>query len=161
MLFPELEESLRLAQTALDKATSENIIEICKEYLALLAAYRAQLFELPHPQGIDPPTGSSSSGEEIEATRREIRVAIERTTRARNRITALLRSFTAISAYEAVETLNRLKYEGHEDWELKASGVRFGCGTDADRISIQEAVSIASLLRREEYITRNVAVARV
>lgn len=158
MLFPKLEERLQLAQLALDKATSENIIELCRQYLALLAEYRTELYKLPGTPGIDLYRESTLASEEIETTRKEARVAIEQTTQKRNSITALLRSFTALSGYEAVETLNRLRYEGHDSWELRASGVRFSSGTDNDRITIQEAVDTASLLRREEYIIHNAAV---
>ena len=46
MLYPELEEKLRHARLALERATSEDIIDLCKQYLALLAEYRSQLYEL-------------------------------------------------------------------------------------------------------------------
>jgi len=40
MLFPQLEEKLQASKQALNTATSENIIEQCKQHLALLAEYR-------------------------------------------------------------------------------------------------------------------------
>ena len=45
---------------------------------------------------------------------------------------------------------------GHVDWELRASGVKFSGGTFRDLLTIQEAVEIAGLLRREEYIAAQV-----
>jgi hypothetical protein len=46
MLFPQLEEKLQASKQALNTATSENIIEQCKQHLALLAEYRIQLYKL-------------------------------------------------------------------------------------------------------------------
>ncbi|HEU4709960.1 MAG TPA: hypothetical protein VFS76_00265 [Pyrinomonadaceae bacterium] len=42
MLFPQLEEKLQASKQALNIATSENIIEQCKQHLSLLAEYRIQ-----------------------------------------------------------------------------------------------------------------------
>jgi hypothetical protein len=42
--------------------------------------------------------------------------------------------------------------EGHNDWELRSSGIKFSGGTDRDLLTIQEAVDIAGLLRREEIV---------
>ena len=46
MLFPQLEEKLQASKRALNTATSENIIEQCKQHLALLTEYRVQLYKL-------------------------------------------------------------------------------------------------------------------
>ena len=152
MFYPELEEKVHHARRALDEATSENIIELCKRYLALLAEYRSELHKLPVTPGINLRSGSSPSREEVDNPRKAVRDAIENTTRERNRSAALLRSFTAVSGYEAVETLNRRKYKGHDDWTLSAGGVRVSGSTDDHRMTIQEAVDTTSLLRREEHI---------
>jgi hypothetical protein len=64
-----------------------------------------------------------------------------------------------VSGYEAVEMLNRQQYEGHTDWELRASGVKSTGSSDHDLMTIQEAVNIASLLRRDEHIAHNSAQA--
>lgn len=157
MLYPRLEEKLQQARHALDRATSENIIGLCRQYLALLAEYRGELYKLPNTAGINLRAGPSLSSEEVENTRQAVRVAIDHITHERNRTEALLRSFTTVSGYEAVEILNSREYKGHNDWELRAGGVRFSGGTDGDRISIQEAVDTASLLRREGYIAHNAA----
>jgi hypothetical protein len=68
----------------------------------------------------------------------------------------LLRSLTTVSGYEAVEMLNRQHYEGCSDWELRASGVK-STSSALDLMTIQEAVDIAGLLRRDEQIAKNSA----
>jgi len=151
MLYPALEEKLRKAKLALDRATSESIIELCKQYLTLLAEYRAELYKLPDTLELNSRARSSSSREDVDETRKEVRTAIEHTTQERNRAGALILSFTAVSGYEATATLNRLKYNGHDNWELRAGGVRWGDNTNK-RMTVQEAVEVASLLRREEHI---------
>jgi hypothetical protein len=83
-----------------------------------------------------------------------IREAIERTTRERNRTQLLLLSFTTVSGYEAVEIFNRRNYGGHDDWELRASGVKFRGGDNSDLMTVQEAVDLASLLRREDHLAQ-------
>jgi len=158
MLLPELEERLHNTKRALTKATSENIIERCKQYLALLAEYRGELYKLPDRLGINLRSVSTSLRKDVDQTRKAVRVAIEELTREHNRTAALLRSFTAVSGYEAVETLNRRNHKGHDDWILRAGGVRFG-DSDADRMTVQEAVETASLLRRENHIAKVAAVA--
>ena len=151
MLYPALEERLLNARLALDGATSESIIELCKKYLALLAEYRGELYRLPDTLDLNRHSKSSSSRAEIDGIRKEVRTAIEQTTQERNRVEALLLSFTAVSGYEATATLNRLRYRGHDSWKLRAGGVRWGDNNDS-RMTVQEAVEVASLLRREEHI---------
>ena len=152
MLYPALEEKLRKARLALDGATGDTIIELCKQYLALLAEYRAELYKLPDTLDLNPHSKSSSSQAEVNDTRKEVRAAIEATTGEREWAEALILRFTAISGYGAVETLNREKFRGHDNWELRAGGVRRIGGTDSERITVQDAVDAASLLRREEHI---------
>ncbi len=155
MLYPGLEKRLHNAKHALGSATCENIIELCKQYLALLAEYRGELYNSPNTFNISFSLESPLSQESIGNTRKAIRVAIEDTTRECNRTASLLRSFTAVSGYEAVETLNERKYKGHDDWTLSACGVGFGDSTDGERMTIQEAVDTTSLLRREDHIATN------
>ena len=87
MLSPKLEEKLRRARRALDGAASENIIELCKQYLTLLAAYRSELHKLPDTLELNPPSrsASSTSREDVDANRKAVRAAIEHTTQERNR----------------------------------------------------------------------------
>ena len=148
MLYPQLEQRLQASEHALKSATSESIVEQCKQYLALLAEYRGRLYEL---QGVP------SLTEEV-PDRKTIREAIEATTRERNKTQLLLLSFTTVSGYEAVEIFNQRKYEGHDDWELRASGVKFSGGDDSDLMTIQEAVDLAGMLRREDHVSQNASI---
>jgi hypothetical protein len=154
MLYPELEQRLQASKQALNRATSESIVEQCKQYLALLAEYRTQLFELQGTPGVSQQSASSSLTEEV-PNRKTIREAIERTTSERNKTELLLLSFITVSGYEAVEIFNKRKYEGHDDWELRASGVKFPGGDNSDLMTVQEAVDLAGLLRREDHVAQN------
>ena len=154
MLYPELEQRLQESRHTLNRANSENIFDRCKNYLGLLAEYRSKLYELREVPGVPQQTTPPALSEGT-LDRKAIREALETTTRERNRTQVLLLSFTTISGYEAIEIFNERKYEGHEDWELRASGVKFRGGDDADLMTIQEAVDIASLLRREDHIAQN------
>ena len=154
MLYPQLEQRLQASKHAVNTATSESIVKQCKEYLALLAEYRNQLYELRVTPGLNQQSASPPLSEEV-PDRKTIREAIERTTRERNRTQLLLLSFTTVSAYEAVEILNRRSYGGHDDWELRASGVKFRGGDYSDLMTVQEAVDLASLLRREDHLAPN------
>ena len=154
MLYPELEQKLQESRHTLNKANSENIFDRCKHYLGLLTEYRSKLYELREVPGVPQQTAPPSLPAAV-LDRKEIREAIETTTRERNRTKVLLLSFTTISGYEAVEIFNERKYEGHEDWELRASGVKFRGGADGDLMTIQEAVDLASLLRREDHVSQN------
>ena len=152
MLYPQLEQKLQASKHALNRATSESIVEQCKHYLALLTEYRSRLYELQGTPAVNQQSASSSVTEEV-PDRKTIREAIERTTSERNRTHLLLLSFTTVSAYEAVEIFNERKYEGHDDWELRSSGVKFRGGDDSDLMTIQEAVDLAGMLRREDHVT--------
>ena len=154
MLYPQLEQRLQASKQAVNRATSESIVEQCKQYLALLAEYRSQLFELQGTPGVSQQSASTSLTEEV-ADRKTIREAIERTTQERNKTQLLLLSFTTVSGYEAVEIFNRRKYEGHDDWELRASGVKFHGGDNSDLMTVQEAVDLAGMLRREDHLAQN------
>ena len=154
MLYPQLEQRLRASKRAVNRATSESIVEQCKQYLVLLAEYRSQLYELQGTLGETQKLAFPSSTEKV-PDRKTIREAIERTTRERNTTQLLLLSFTTVSGYEAVEIFNQRKYEGHDDWELRASGVKFRGGCDSDLMTVQEAVDLAGMLRREDHVAQN------
>ena len=154
MLYPQLEERLQASKHALNRATSESIVEQCKQYLAVLAEYRSQLYDLQVTPGLNQQSASPSLTEEV-PDRKTIRAAIETTTRERNRTQLLLLSFTTVSGYEAVEIFNQRKYEGHDDWELRASGVKFRGGDDSDLMTIQEAVDLAGMFRRADHVAQN------
>ena len=152
MLYPQLEQRLQASKQAVIRATSESIVEQCKQYLALLAEYRTQLYKLQGTPGVIQHSLSPSLPQVPD--RKTIREAIETTTRERNRTQLLLLSFTTVSGYEAVEIFNQRKYEGHDDWELRASGVKFRGGDNNDLMTIQETVDLASLLRREDHLAQ-------
>jgi hypothetical protein len=154
MVYPQLEEKLNRAQEALKRATCENIIERCKGYLAVLAEYRSKLYELQWTSRTRQRFASSTPGD-MALTRRTVRAAIENTTKERHGTELLLLSLTTISGYEAVEIFNRRNYGGRDDWELRSSGVKSTGVLGSDVMTIQEAVDIASLLRREEYVAQN------
>jgi len=154
MLYPKLELELATSKKALQRANKENIVDQCKHYLALLGEYRVQLYDLQSVPGVRQSKNSSTTLDEA-PDRKAIREAIETTTRERNTTQVLLLSFTTVSGYEAVEIFNERKYQGHDDWELRASGVKFHGANAMDLMTIQEAVQLASLLRREDYVTGN------
>ncbi len=154
MLYPQLEQRLQASKQAVNSATSQSIVKQCIEYLELLGEYRSQLYELQGTPGLNQHSASSSLTEEV-PDRKTIREAIERTTGERNRTQRLLLSFTTVSGYEAVEIFNRRNYGGHDDWELRASGVKFRGGDDSDLMTVQEAVDLAGMLRREDYLAQN------
>jgi hypothetical protein len=153
MLIIELlvNENLIKAEIALNKANSGDIIELCREYLQILTEYRDELYKL---RGVPETTlpQSSLARELIEQVRRSIRTAIEITTRERNKTELLLKSFTSISGYEAVDTFNRLKFRGFDNWELKSNSVNSHNDGSFDQIAMQEAIETAGLLRREAYL---------
>jgi hypothetical protein len=152
MLYPELEDKLQSTRHALERANSENIIELCKQHLALLAEYRSHLYKLRQTYSIDQRLVHVRSPDDLNDTRKVVRAAIERTTQERNTTERLLLSLTTVSGYEAAKIFNRLNYLGHVDWELRASGVKFSGGSSRDLLTIHEAVNIAGLLRRDEYV---------
>ena len=146
MLYPELELKLDESKKALHQANRDNIVEECKRYLTLLEEYRIRLYDLP----------SAPGDQQVNIPdRKAVREAIETTIRERNSTQVLLLSFTTVSGYEAVEIFNDRKYQGHDDWELRASGVKFHGADTLDLMTIQEAVQLASVLRREDYVARN------
>jgi hypothetical protein len=155
-MINESKEKLEHARHALDGATSENIVELCKQYLEVLADYREQLYELAN-SGFLQESASSLSKHNLAAARKSFRTAIEKATHERNRTEMLLLSITKVSGYEAVEVLNQRNYEGHSDWELRASGVKSSASSAHDLMTIQEAVDLVCLLRREDHVAQNMA----
>lgn len=154
MKYPQFEENMQNAKFSLDKASSENVVELCHKYLTELGKYRDELYKLRGTPEINL-RDSSLPTKEVEKIRKEIRASVTNITTEHGRVKALLKSFTEISGFDAVATFNNHKYKGYNNWELKAGGVRFQGGAESDRIAIYEAVEIASCLRREEYASRN------
>lgn len=158
MLIVELlvNENLLKAEFALNQANSGNIIELCREYLRILTEYRDELYKLRGSPEITLQQSSSLARELTQQVRKAIRSAVEITTRERNKTEALLESFTSISGYEAIDTFNRLKYKGFDDWHLGANSIYPGNDGIEGKLTMQEAVDTASLLRREAYIERQI-----
>lgn len=151
-------ENLLHAEQALRKATCDNIIELCEKYIQLLTEYREELYKLRGTPEINLQTTSPLAREIVEQTRKAVRAAIETTTRERNETESLLKSFTEISGYEAAKTFNQLEYKGFAEWELRANEIRLKTDTNNERVKIQDAVQIASLLRRKAYIAYKTTV---
>lgn len=145
-------EKLLNAEYALNQADSSNIIELCRDYLQVLSEYRDELHKLRGVPEINLQQSSSLARELAEQVRKTIRAAIEITVRERNQTELLLQSFTSISGYEAIDTFNRLKYKGFDNWQLGANTIRSENSADEGQMTMQEAVDTASLLRREAYI---------
>jgi hypothetical protein len=155
MLYPALEERLRNARLALDGAVSENVMALCKQYLGLLAEYRAELYRLPDTLALNLRAKTSTAPADVDGARKAVRAAIEHTTAERVWAEALILSFTAISGYGAVETFNRQRYMDRDDWKLDAGGVSSrddAGGRVIQRMTIEEAIETAGLLRREEHV---------
>jgi len=149
-------ENLLGVELALKQATSENLVQLCRDYLLLLSNYRDKLYQLRGTPEICLYQSTTVARELVEQTRKAIRTALEITTKERNEIESLLKSFTSISGHEATETLNRLEYDGFNNWELRAGGVRIKDENGNKRLSIQEAVDTAARLRREAYIAHKI-----
>ena len=149
-------EDLLKAELALKESTSENIVQLCRDYLLLLSEYRDQLYQLRGTPEINLNQSSTVAREQVEQMRKAIRTSLEITTSERNEIELLLKSFTSINSYEATKTFNRLEYKGFNTWELGAGGVRLKGATDGKRLSVQEAVDTAGRLRRDAYIAHKI-----
>lgn len=147
-------EKLLNAEAALAQADSGNIIELCRNYLAVLNEYRDELSKLRGAPEISFQKSSALAREMTEQVRKAIRSAIEITTSERNLTESLLESFTSISGYEAADTFNHLKYKGFDNWEMQSGGVRPKDAGSEELINVQTAVETASRLRREAYITQ-------
>lgn len=143
-----INEDVASAERDLDKANSENIIEICRENLRILAAYRKQLLGLRDIPELNMEMGSALSRELIVQSRNAVRAAIESTVSTQNLTEELLNSFILINGIEAADTFNRLAYRGSDKWELQGGSVT---APGQDKISIADAVETAGQLRREAY----------
>ena len=145
-------ENLINAEAALNQAKSSNIVKLCREYLQILTEYREELYKLRGVPEINLQPPSALTRELVDQVRKAIRSAVEITTRERKQTELLLDSFTSISGNEAVDTFNRLKFKGFDNWEIKANAVYSQNNRDFEQINVQEAIEAASLLRRDSYI---------
>lgn len=152
-----INEDLLFAQTAFERAEAGDIVELAGIYLGLLKAYRDQLRSLGGIPQLDYAMRSAIAKELVEQSRSAVRSAIETTTSERNRVEALLESFTLISGWEAAITLNEMRYDNTDDWALVGSDVRSELTNE--HLSVQEAVAVAGALRRKAYADRKPATA--
>lgn len=146
-----ISEDLINAKFALKKANSENIIDVCQEYLRLLDEFLGKLYKLRGTPEVSLSPSSPFLREIIEQTRQAIRTEVVLTTREYNQTEALLESFISISEYEAVQTFNHFEYKGFKEWELRANEVRLKDDSNNEKLTAQEAVKIAGKLRRKAY----------
>ncbi|MGD9587639.1 MAG: hypothetical protein AB7Q37_10515 [Pyrinomonadaceae bacterium] len=153
-----INEDLLKAELSLENATADDVVELGKNYLEKLKEYRDQLHQLGGIPEIKLAEESRLGRELIEQSRKAVRSAIEVTTNERNRVEALIDSFTLINGWDAAATFNRLKHKDATDWELVGAEVRIA--SNGERMSVQEAVETAGQLRREAYINGKLVFAR-
>ncbi len=147
-----INEQLLKAELALSKATSDDIVRLCRDYLRLLSEYRDQLYKLRGIPEINLAQSSSLGRELIEQARKAVRAAIEITVREHNSTEALLESFVSIKAHEAADTFNLLAYKDATNWETFSGGICSANGKTTSQMTVEEAVETASRLRREAYV---------
>lgn len=147
-----INEDIVEAELAFAMATSTDIIELCRNYLACLNRYRDQLLGLKEIPEIDLREPSSFGRELTDQARRAVRAAMEETNTKRAFFDALLASFIMISGYDAAKTLNARRFKGFDSWESYSGGVRLKYDRDARGLTMDEAVKAASLLRREAWL---------
>lgn len=145
-----INEDVLKAEIALEQANSDNIIELGKEYLALLNEYREQLYNLGGLPDLDLAERSKLGRELVEQSRKAVRAAIEVTTSERNRVELLIETFTLINGWDAAATFNRLKHKDAATWEMSGSQVRIA--GDTEGMKVEEAIETAGLLRRQAYV---------
>jgi hypothetical protein len=155
MLHSHLEVQLHKTKNAFKEAKSENIIELCKNYLLLLNAFRDELYKFRGKAEINHREPDSSFSEEILQKRHEMHEAITHTVQELNQTNALVNRLTSQNGYEAAETFNRLNFRGHKCWEFRGGKVGLDNSTVSEPIAVQEAVNIAIGLRCAEFISHD------
>ena len=148
-------EGVLSAELALKQASSDSVVEECRNYINHLSAYRLDLRELKCLSDDALYTRSPLSRELISQARSAVRAVIEITIRETNRTEKLLEFFTSINIHQAAAVLNTCRYLGSSNWEASALGVRFANGFETGQLSVAEAVGTASRLRREAYAVIN------
>jgi hypothetical protein len=133
----------------LAEATSENIIDILRENLKVLAAYRKHLVELRGIPELNLGMESTLGRELIEQSRRAVLETVITTITKQNLAEALLDSFLLINGHEAADTFNRVFYLGSYYWEKRGEKI---CAPDREDLSIAAAAEKAGQLRREAYV---------
>lgn len=146
-----INEDIIKAESALGSAKSCDLIGLCREYLACLSNYRDQLMSLKDIPAIDPAEPSPLKFELAGHIRQAVRKVLEDIAAKRNFYESLLSSFTNISGYDAVRTLNISQFKGFDSWELFSGGARLRYAPAEKGLTMEEAINTASLLRREAY----------
>jgi len=146
-----INEDVARAERNFDQATSDNIVDLCGEYLAVLSEYRKHLMSLPQIPEVNFVEQSSLGRTLAEQSRMAVLAAIGVTETAQELVEALLRSLTEVNASGAVETFNRLGYNGSNNWELHDDTLHAG-DASGSAIAADEAVETAKRLRREAYV---------
>ena len=154
--FP-INKPLQQANEDMKNGTPDNVLEHAQFYLHLLDEHMAGLRKLKwHPEA-DGPARSNMEAELTQQIRTAIKCEIEGITSERNRIEALIESFTMVSGWSAAETLNSNNFKNACDWESFGSGVR--SIANGAELSIADAVDEAKRLRREGFFSPPVATA--
>jgi hypothetical protein len=141
------------AERALKTATSESIVESCREYLKKLAECRTRLYELQGAQELNLKHSSPLAKELILQARKAVLTALQHNVSQINQT----ESFIVISGYEAADIFNQLKYKGSANWEMRPGGLRAADQPESDPVPIVEAVETAGRLRREAYVAKQSA----
>ena len=150
-----INEDVARAERNFDRATSDNIVDLCGEYLTVLSEYRSHLTNLPQIPEVNFAEQSSLGRTLAEQSRMAVMAAIGVTETAHDLVEALLRSFTDVSASDAVETFNRLGYNGSKDWKLHGKMVHAGDPSGWSTTE-GEAIETAKRLRRDAYVNQRI-----
>jgi 16S rRNA G966 N2-methylase RsmD len=148
-------EGVLAAEMALKDASSDLVVEECRNYIQHLKSYRLDLRELRCLSDDTLFARSALSRELLYQARSAVRAIIEITVRETNRTEKLLDFLTSINVHQAAEILNVCRYLGSNNWEANSGGVRFANGFDTGQMSVDTAVTTASRLRREAYVVIN------
>jgi hypothetical protein len=148
-------EGVLASEIALRDASSDTVIEECRNYIQHLKSYRLDLRELRCLSDDALFSRSALSRELLYQARSAVRAIIEITVRETNRAEKLLDLLTSISVHEAAAILNVCRYLGSNNWEANSGGVRFVNGFDTGQMSVDTAVTTASQLRRDAYVVIN------
>jgi hypothetical protein len=146
-----LENRLNHAKNSVNKATGNNIIERCDEYIKLLNEFRYSLYKLRGESQIDLGEASILTREKSESLRKEVGDGFINTIHELNLTRLLLNSLTTSDSYEVLETLNRQNYKQHNNWELIDGNIKFDGCPDRSQITFQEAINISIELRCAEF----------
>jgi len=143
------------AEMALKQASSDDVVDKCRNYLDALARFRQDLREMRMLFGNALDQRSSLAAELMSQARSAVRGVVEITVRETNRTEALLGFLTSINIHQAAGVLNTCKYMGSSNWEAGSAGVRYSNGFDTGTMGVEKAVQVAGQLRREAYVVIN------